>query len=438
VHWLVFHSQKWGLWQLDLPRVYLKSCSTCRAHCDGLVEMLEAGELSQRLDYFELQFKASRWQARKVWSSIEATAPEMLRRKLRRQRATCGLVDLLVEESHRQASIDCDRALWLAEAAVEMAPRLAVQTTDDDTAEGDFDHHAVDEPARAELQALAHAVYGNACRKLYRFDDAEAAFRRAHDFLLAMDEDDACRFQGAARVLSMKASLLIDTRRLDEAIDCLEEAAHATHAPRTPVTLQAEIAINRSIALGLANRHGEALAALREIRPETEEALSPRLLFALRHRVSEQLVWTGEPASARQLLPEVRSLCETGGQRLDSLRVEWLEARILAEEGHRRRALGRFQILHKGFLEQGVHHEAALLALEISATLLALGEPETAASHAREAFALFMPLRVKDEMLAALTLMAHAADRGQLTTQLLAALIRFAQGGHPPERALWL
>ncbi len=437
--WMVFHSEESGLWQLDLARLYLDECPNCRAQCDGLMEMLEAGALPERLDFFELQLKYSRWRANKAWTTLDHAAHDLLRQRLKREAATYGMVDLLIDESHKQASIQWDRALLLAEAAMEMAYRLPVHAPEEDTVEGPFDSEAVDVAARTERLALAHAVLGNAYRKKYRFDEAEAAFCLASNFLGEMEEDDASTAQGRTRVLSLKASLLIDVRQLEEAIDTLAEAAEAARMDRrTPHTLAAEIAINRSVALGLANRNQEALDVLLALPKALGSGAPQRLRFALRHRLAEQYVWAGDLTSARAMLHDVQDLCDSGDRSHDELRVAWLEGRIEAGEGNIGQALEIFRTVQERFLQEQALHEAALLALEIAAALYALGDSQATAEHAQSAFALFVPLRLQDEMLGALALLAHAADRGQVTTELLRALIRYAQGGELPERKLWM
>jgi len=436
--WPIYHSEEPGLWQVEPSLVALEGCEGCREGCPGLWEMAEAGEFSERLNFFELALKRSRWLANRDWQSLSKLPPELMRQALRRHPATYGLVDLLVEESHRQASMDRDCALLLAESAVEMAECLPTLSPDADTETQPLPEEALDTAVRAEMLALAHAVLGNAHRVAYRRWEAEAAFRQALVYLQETEEDARCELQGRARVLSMHASFLTDTRRLDAAIECLAEAANAAEQDlRCPTTLIADIAIKRSIALGLAHRDLEALTVLKGLKPALQGALPTRLRLFLRHRFSEQFLWCDNPRDARSALESVKQLCQRVGRGLDFLRVRWLEGRIVAAEGDLSTALQILAETQEHLLAEKAIHEAALLALEIAAVLHALGRLEETERHARQAVVLFLPLGLDEETLCALSLLADAACRRCLTPKLIDALLRYARGGEIPESALW-
>jgi len=426
-----------GRWLLGLPLLLMETCAECRANCPDLLAMLEAGEIPKSAGYFELALARSRRRARQAWKDLAGRSSQMLSQTLKRTPATYGLVDLLVEESRQQASMDCDLALRLAEAAVEMAQRLPVRRPDSDAEHGPQNEEPLDPAARAELLALAYAVLGNARRKIYRFEEAGAAFTEAYAYL-----EEAQRavylFHAPARVFSLRASLLMDTRRLTEALQVLEAASDAAKDDgRTPTALSAEIAINQSLVLGLAGRNLEAVSPLEELLAASAEELSPRLAVSVYHTLATQLVCASLTEAARTLLPQVKQLCADGGQELDNLRVRWLEGRILCAEGHHQEALGIFRVLQEQFLRQKAVDAAALLALEIAGVLLSLDRPAETVEHARQALELFLPLQLSNEMHGALALLSKAAERQSLSLSLVTALMRYAQGGPLPTGALW-
>jgi hypothetical protein len=237
----------------------------------------------------------------------------------------------------------------------------------------------------------------------------------------------------------MHASFLTDNRRLAAAIDCLAEAAKVIQDDwRCPPVLATEISIKYSIALGLTHRDEAALAVLHGCGSRWRGSIPHRLEFALIHRQAEQHTWCGDPRTARQLLPQVRVLCQQGGGALDLQRVNWLEGRIVAAEGDLPVALKILSATQEQFLKEDAIHEAALLALEIAAVLHALGRLEETEMHARQAVVLFLPLGLDEETLCALSLLADAACRRCLTPKLIDALLRYARGGEIPESALWI
>ncbi len=434
---ILYKSEKPGRGALDLPLVLIESCAECRANSADLVEMLEAGEIPDDIGYFGLALLRSRRRARATWEGLKDRSPEMLTQSLKQVPATYGMVDLLVEESHQQASIDRNLAHRFAKAALRMALSLPVRLPEDRTLVGPDDEEPLDPPVRTEMFALVYGVLGNAYRKLYQFQDAAEAFDTALAYLKE-GEHGACFLHGRARVLSLQGSLLMDTRRLEEAIQVLEAASEAAADEKAPLALRAEIAIKQSLVLGLADPSEEAIAPLRQLLETSEGEFSPSVAFRLQHTFTTQLVCAGLITAARTLLPEVYRLSIDGAPGLDALRVRWLEGRILCAEGHRQEALDLFEALQKDFLEEKAIHEAALLALEIAGVLLDLDRQAETVEHARQALALFLPLQLSKEMHSALALLAQAAERQSVSQHLITALLRYAQGGPLPSPLLWI
>lgn|GEM_PF-1052112 len=431
VFWLMYHHEVPGVGKLKLIRCRLETCAECRTACPGLLELMDSGQLPEDLGFYDLHLFYSAQEAGKVWATLEGSGPELLRRRLQVEPATYGLVALLAEEAHQQASIDVDRALLLAEAALEMAHRLKVLPQR--TVDG-FDYRCLEAEARTEMLGWCHGVLANAQRKHLQYLEAERNFQKA---LALLEEVDQPLFLATARVLSMRASLLMDIRLLDEAIDCLADAQWALHAGHPDAErLGAEVAIKHSLALGLANRETEALHAIEQV-VRKREVIPPRLRLFLQHRLCEQQLLSGDIAGCRDELPFLRDLCADCGKGLDQVRVEWLEARLQAAMGGLESALAAFHTLQKRFLEAGALHEAGSLALEIAGVLLRIDCPEETAAHAQRALAVFAPLQVRDEMIGALTLLVQATERGKLTQELVGSLLRYAQGGHPPGREAW-
>jgi len=424
-----------GRWLLGFALDLIEICDECRAACGDLPELLD--DISERVGCHALALLRSRHRAEEAWQDLRDRSPEMLTQTLKRTPATFGMVDLLVDESHQQASIDRNRALLLAEAALEMAQRLpAYPPKAGDDVLGVVEE-PLDPPARAEMLALAYGVLGNAYRVQDRDLDAVRTLAHAMDLLEELGEGPFLS-HGRARILSFRTSLLMDHRRFSDAMTAIEYASEAAVDVR-PVrsTLVADIAIQRSLVLGLAGHHKEAIAPLRALLGSHAESLPPRLLLVVRHTLATHLVSCGQTEAARRLLRQLNGTTGHHARDLDSLRISWLEARILCAEGHHVGALRSFKALQETFLNRDFIHESALLVMEIAGVLLALGRTQETMEHARQALTLFLPLRLSKEMHSALALLAKAAERQSLSHPFIAALLRYAQGGPLPAPLLW-
>ena len=436
VLWLLRRAEEPGRWLLDLPLVCIENCEGCRENCGDLVEMLEAGELTEKVDFFELALVRSRRQAEWDWETLHKGSAEWLRQTLKRRPASYGMVNLLVEESRRLASIEKTQALLLAEAAVEMAHRLPTRLPDDDSLVEPFEDEPLDPPAKAEMLALAYAVHGNALRVAYRIWDAPRSYQKARDYL-AETESEGHVFQGCARVLSLYASFLTDTRQLQEALAVLEEAQEAVEADqRCPADLRAAVVIKRARVLGFCQQEQQALSCLTSIPRTICAELPVDYRFGLLFMTALQYLYTGDIESAADFVPQIQELGDQLGRELDALKVRWLEALIVRERGDHDTSLERLQNLQKEFLERECLHEASLLTLDIAWALYAKGRHQETLEYAREAFSLFLPLNLPSESMMAMALLARAARRQALDRDLLIALMRLAQGGEAPDQPL--
>ena len=432
---LFYRCEEPGRWLLGFSLDLIESCDECRAACGDLPELLD--DIPERVGCHALALLRSRHRAKKAWQDLRDRSPEMLTQTLKRTPATYGMVDLLVDESHEQASIDRNRALLLAEAALEMAQRLPAYPPKASADVLGVVEEPLDPPARAEMLALAYGVLGNAYRVQDRDLEAVRTLAHAVNLLEELGEGPFLS-HGRARILSFQTSLLMDHRRFSDAMTAIEYASEAAVDVR-PVrsTLVAEIAIKRSLVLGLSGHPEKAIEPLRALLAEHGQALPRRVMLFARHALATQLLCCGQTEEAKIQLPLIQQVAKDIGHPLDELRVLWLEARMLGANGKWSESLDSFQTLQQEFLRQDSIHEAALLVLEIAGVLLALGRTQETMERAHQALALFLPLRLSKEMHSALALLAKAAERQSLSHPFIAALLRYAQGGPLPAPLLW-
>jgi tetratricopeptide (TPR) repeat protein len=429
--WLFHRCERPGSWLLTLPLTRIRTCTACRENCGDLEEMLEAGEIADDADYHDLVLARSRRRARKIWEPL-AAQPQWLRRAARKAPPLWGLVELLVEESRRQASLDPAEALAFAQEAVAMAHRMPARRAGDDALVGVDEEEPLGLSHQAEVLALAHAVLGNAYRVGERIHEAAAQFVKAKGYL--MDVREGCLFHGRARVLSMEASLLIDTRRLRQAVEVLEEAQMAARRERPQsMSVLIAIAIKLGNALSLLGEHKTAVHTL-SLLIESESALGlpPHLELRAKHLLANELLNVGRAQQAQGMLPGIQDLARRHDQRSCSLRVEWLEARIVWSLERSPKALVLLDRVQEGFIAAGCAHESALVALERSLVLHELGNGREVLEAAKAALHLLLPLQVSDEALCALSLVLHYAQNHRLEKRILEELLRWAEGGEAP------
>jgi hypothetical protein len=429
----VFHrsenpSQK--LLTLALPRI--RTCATCRENCGDLVEMLESGEIPEDVDYHDLVLIRSRRRARRIWERL-AARPTWLRRSLKTATPLWGLVELLVEESRRQASLNPPEAIAFAESAIAMAERLPARRAGDETLVGPEEEEPLGTSHQAEVLALAHAVLGNAYRVSEDLPRAGAQLTIAENYML--DIREGCLFHTRARVLSMKGSLLTDTRQLREAVEVLQEARITARRDRPQDgELEAEIAFQMATAFGLLGEHQVARQTLEShLGSPLATGLPIPLRLRLKHLLANELLLEGNLVATERMLPEIQQLARQHDQPVCSLRVLWLEGRIAYATRRFGDALTLFDQLQQAFVVAGCAHESALLAFEKSLVHHELGDSEGVFETTTTALKLLIPLQVSTEVLCALALVGQHAQRGSLRTGLLKGLMRWAEGGESPK-----
>jgi len=224
-----------------------------------------------------------------------------------------------------------------------------------------------------------------------------------------------------ARILTQKASLRREERRLAEASMLLDQALLA----EPDEELRGAILVNQASILDELGKPAEALALLEDAERAPSRESYPRLTFAIRHNRVVFLANAGRWQEAAALLPDVRRLGQIAGASLNSLRMRWAEAKIAAESGADSEALRLFEELRHEFSSRRMHYDMALVSIELALLHFRAGRLDEVQRIAEAIVPIFQAEEVHREALAAITLLLHAAREGALNLLLFHRIAAF-------------
>lgn len=271
----------------------------------------------------------------------------------------------------------------------------------------------------ADLRAEAWAARGNALRVLTDLDAAEAAFERAEDERTEGSGDPLL----AARLLGLVASLETARSRYDEALARLERAIGLARG--RDEALLAHLTVTRGYVLVTVDRAAEALPVLREALRLLDPEHDLRLFLTAAHNMVKALHLVGYSIAARSLIAELRPLHDRLSDRVNRLRLEWLEAQIDHELGALAKAEEKLRRVRDGFLAHEMAYDAALVSLDLAALYAAQHRFPEIRQLAIEMFPIFQSRRIHREALAALILFRESIAGGRADLALLAEVRRF-------------
>ena len=125
------------------------------------------------------------------------------------------------------------------------------------------------------------------------------------------------------------------------------------------------------------------------------------------------------------MIGEVRELARQLGNRLDLVRVDWLQGRIAAGLGRHDEAIALLGRVRAKFAEDEIAYDAALVTLELAEIHAAVGRGAEVRSLARESAPIFAQQGVHAEARRALELFRRAALQDRATAQLLRAVVSY-------------
>ncbi|MFY9824397.1 MAG: helix-turn-helix domain-containing protein [Thermoanaerobaculia bacterium] len=363
--------------------------SFTRSFLTWLFRETEALEARRRAE--ELWLRLSPYTPEAQWALVQEPGPFQ----------HWALLEKICAESERAAAKDPRRALELANLAVHLGEVVPGE-----------------DGWRLRLQGYALAHVGNAKRVGNDLAGAESAFARSDELWKAGASADPGLLD-ASRLLDLKASLRRDQRRLQEALNLLDEA----FVLRRSDASAGRILLKKALTLEKLGEYGRALEALREAAPWVEAEREPRLLFGLKFNSLLSLCRLKRFGEAEMLRGTVRSLGLGLGNKLDLIRLRWLEATLDAGLGRMEEAVAAFDRVRQEFLDEAMPYDAALATLEHAVILAELHRTRDVKALAEQAVPVFQTLKVGREVLATLTLFHEAAKEERLTAEVARTLL---------------
>jgi tetratricopeptide (TPR) repeat protein len=296
----------------------------------------------------------------------------------------------LVDWSHWLRNRQHRRALELARLAARVAE--------------DIEPRGIAPKAVADLRAEALFTLGNALKINDRFAAAERTFARSERQLGLGTGDPFLR----GRLLCLRASSLARQHREGLALRYYLEAYRVLEQLEEPYHLTiALMGVGRQhIFLG----HPElALACLRSALRAPGLAGDAELMLNGLNNIAYLLNRLGLPEDAAQILREGCSLCDLGPRDTTLIRLQTLQAKILARMGYRSEAISIFEAARTVFLQLGLPCDAACATLELAALYGLEGRPVLMVELASTSMVVFE---------------AHGIYRGATARALLAERIR--------------
>lgn len=310
---------------------------------------------------------------------------------LRRGGQSWGLCESLISRSQACRYQDPEQMVLLAERAVAVADGL--------------DPMEYGRELAADLRARAFTELANAYRVADDLEAAERGLRRAAEWSDRGTQDPLL----LARIMRMAAALRGAQRRFPEALALLDAAftIYERHGDRFNA---GGALISKGLYTGYGNDPEKAIehlvAGLAMINP----ARDPKVVLSAVHNLVNFLTDCGRFHEARRILRRSRKAYFAAGDRLNLIKMRWVEGKIALGLGELEAAEVAFRDAQVRFEEAGLGYHAALVALDLTAVLLAKQETAAARKLVEQTITIFRSRRIAREVLAALLLLQRSLD----------------------------
>lgn len=309
-----------------------------------------------------------------------------------------SLAVALCAESERAAADRPEKALKLAELSLFVAGH--VPGTD---------------AWRSRLQGYCTGFIANAQRVGSKLRAAEATFVRA--WRLWRAGEDEAGLLSEAYLLDLEASLRRAQRLFPQALQLHHDALSVARSEEV-----GSILLNQSATLEQKGDHEASLEVLDQAAQVIDGERQPRLRFGLRFNQAANLCRLGRVKEAALIVPEVRILAERLRNALDLVRTLWLEGSVTAGLGRRNEARAQLEQVRRDFEDRGLPYDYALVSLDVAMLYREERRFPEIKALAGEILKIFNAQGVHREAIAAIVLFREAAEKEQVTAELLRRL----------------
>ncbi|HEY7216553.1 MAG TPA: hypothetical protein VIC28_18170 [Thermoanaerobaculia bacterium] len=324
---------------------------------------------------------------------------------------TLAVCELVIEKSFEERFGDNARAIELAELGLLLATQL--------------DGERYGRSVVKDLQARAWGYLGNARRMAFDLAGAEEALAKAERLV----ENGSADPLEEARILDLRASLLADQGRFEQAAELLDLVIDIYDSLREPHR-KGRAMISKGLFLGYAGWPEEAIPVIRRGLALVDWEADPRLVLMARHNLARFLNDCGRSQEAWGLLQRLRHAYAEFDDPWTRLRFAWLSGLIQANLGHIAEAEESLNEVRRLLLAEGRGYDAALATLDVAELYLRAGRSAEVKRLAGDMFTLFLAKDVHRQATAALAVFQRAAEMETATPRLvrdIAAYLRRAR-----------
>lgn len=402
------------LWREDLHAwaAHVRQCARCREVAVALTlvpdEVLDCPECRDSLEV--VHHMVDELEHFDPLVALELPRAEAMLEEVRHLSLE-GQIEKVIEDlPYRQWGF-CQRLLFEAKRSWTNNPRLAhdravlAVAVAERLLPADYDPQWI-----ADLQAKAHAYLANVLRILAQFRTAEEELRVAEDRLA----QGVGSGREEARVLGLRASLLMDQNRYHEALALLDRVEKISKERKDRHEV-GRISLKRARVVSALGRASEAAEECVRAAAALNGAREASLLILAQQNAVYYLVQAGETQRARQLFD---SLAPVQDRMMQICRL-WIEADLLRAEGRHDEARQTYERTREEFAADKLHYDAALVTLDLALTAFQQGDTVAVKRMAEEASILVTRAEAKQEAFAALSLLLRAVEAETVTVATL-------------------
>lgn len=302
-----------------------------------------------------------------------------------------ALCERLLEECHEAFFADPRRAAEVARLAVLVVDRL-------DAADCNG------EEVLASLRVRAWAHLGNALRINSDLAGSEQAFARTESLL----GENRIPPVERARVLSFIGSGHMAHRRFAEALQTFDRAA-LIYKKLGQWNLLGRTLLQKALVCSQTGDDEGEMRYLRRALDLIDPQADPRVFLAARHNLIYALYERGRVREAFALLYHTRPLYLRAGDRINLLKLRWLEGLVAFGLQRIDQAEAAFREVREAFVELDLGYDAALASLDLASVYILQGRSVDVSRVAEETLAIFQAHNNHREAIAALLVFSSAA-----------------------------